>query len=96
MPSLRLVVSCATRKSVPRRATASAARIAEIRPSTPAAGAGLKAGDVVVEVDGKTISSGDDLTRVIDAHKPGDKISVTYKRGGSEHTVTLTLATRPS
>jgi putative serine protease PepD len=77
-------------------ATASAARIAEIRPSTPAAGAGLKAGDVVVEVDGKTISSGDDLTRVIDAHKPGDKISVTYKRGGSEHTVSLTLATRPS
>jgi putative serine protease PepD len=77
-------------------ATASTARIAEIRPSTPAAGAGLKAGDVVVDVDGKTISSGDDLTRVIDAHKPGDKISVTYKRGGSEHTVSLTLATRPS
>jgi putative serine protease PepD len=77
-------------------ATASAARIAEIRPSTPAAGAGLKAGDVVVEVDGETISSGDDLTRAIDSHKPGDKISVTYKRGGSEHTVELTLATRPS
>jgi putative serine protease PepD len=77
-------------------ATAAAARIAEIRPSTPAAGAGLKAGDVVVEVDGKAISSGDDLTRVIDAHKPGDKISVTYKRGGSEHSVSLTLATRPS
>jgi putative serine protease PepD len=77
-------------------ATASAARIAEIRPSTPAAGAGLKAGDEVVEVDGKTISSGDDLTRVIDAHKPGDKISVTYRRSGSEHTVSLTLATRPS
>jgi putative serine protease PepD len=77
-------------------ATAANARVAGIRPSTPAASAGLKAGDVVVEVDGKTISSGDDLTRVIDAHKPGDKISVTYKRGGSEHTVTLTLATRPS
>ena len=77
-------------------ATAAAARIAEIRPSTPAAGAGLKAGDVVVDVDGKAISSGDDLTRVIDAHKPGDKISVTYKRSGSEHTVSLTLATRPS
>jgi putative serine protease PepD len=77
-------------------ATASTARIAAIKPSTPAAGAGLKAGDVVVEVDGKTISSGDDLTRVIDAHKPGDKISVTYKRSGSEHTVSLTLATRPT
>ena len=76
-------------------AAASTARIAEIRPSTPAENAGLKAGDVVVEVNGNTIASGDDLTRAIDAHKPGDKITLTYKRGGSEHTVTLTLATRP-
>jgi putative serine protease PepD len=77
-------------------ASAATARIAEVRPSTPAASAGLKGGDVVTAVDGTTISSGDDLTRAIDAHKPGDKITLTYKRGGSEHTATLTLATRPS
>ena len=77
-------------------ATASTARVADVRPSTPAENAGLKAGDVVVEVNGKTIASGDDLTRAIDAHKPGEKITLTYKRGGSEHTVRLTLATRPS
>ena len=77
-------------------ATASTARVAAVKPSTPAQNAGLKAGDVVVEVNGKTIASGDDLTRAIDAHKPGEKITLTYKRGGSEHTVTLTLATRPS
>jgi putative serine protease PepD len=77
-------------------ATASSARIAAVRPSTPAKQAGLKAGDVVVEVNGNTIASGDDLTRAIDAHKPGEKITLTYKRGGSEHTVTLALATRPS
>ena len=77
-------------------ASAATARLADIRPSTPAAKAGLKSGDVVIAVDGKTISSGDDLTRAIDAHKPGDKITLTYKRGGSEHTVELTLATRPS
>jgi putative serine protease PepD len=77
-------------------ASAATARIAEVRPSTPAASAGLKGGDVVTAVDGSTISSGDDLTRAIDAHKPGEKIELTYKRGGSEHTVTLSLATRPS
>jgi putative serine protease PepD len=77
-------------------ASAATARLADIRPSTPAAKAGLKSGDVVIAVDGKTISSGDDLTRAIDAHKPGDKITLTYKRGGSEHSVELTLATRPS
>jgi putative serine protease PepD len=77
-------------------ATASAARIAEVRPSTPAQRAGLKAGDVVTAVDGKSIASGDDLTRAIDSHKPGDTITLEYRRGGSEHSVDLKLATRPS
>ncbi|MFL5923191.1 MAG: S1C family serine protease [Gaiellaceae bacterium] len=77
-------------------ASASSARIAAIRPATPAAKAGLKGGDVVTAVDGKEIATRDDLTRAIDAHKPGDEITLTYKRGGSEHSVQLTLATRPS
>jgi putative serine protease PepD len=75
---------------------ASTARVAGIRPDTPAAKAGLKTGDVITAVDGKTIGSGDDLTRAIDAHKPGDHVTVTYTRGGSEHTTDVTLATRPS
>jgi putative serine protease PepD len=77
-------------------ASAATARIAAVRPSTPASKAGLKAGDVVTAVDGNEVASGDDLTRAIDAHKPGEQITLTYKRGGSDHTVTLTLATRPS
>ena len=77
-------------------ASADSARIAAVRPSTPAAKAGLKGGDVVTAVDGKAIASGDDLTRAIDAHKPGDTITLTYVRGGGEHSVDLTLATRPS
>ena len=51
---------------------------------------------MITDVDGTTIASGDDLSRAIDAHKPGDKVTVTYKRGGSEHTVTVTLGTRPN
>ena len=76
--------------------TASTARIATVKPGTPAAGAGLKVGDVVTAVDGTTIASGDDLTRSIDSYKPGDTITLKYRRGGSEHTVSLKLATRPS
>jgi putative serine protease PepD len=72
------------------------ALIAAVRDNTPAKKAGLKAGDVVVAVDGNDIASGDDLTRAIDSHKPGDSVRITYKRDGSEHTVTLTLATRPT
>jgi putative serine protease PepD len=76
--------------------TASNALIAEIRDSTPAEKAGLKAGDVVTAVDDTSIGNGDDLTRAIDSHDPGDQVKLTYKRGGDEHTVTVTLATRPS
>jgi putative serine protease PepD len=72
------------------------ALLAGAQPNTPAGKAGLKKGDVITAVDGATVVSGDDLSRAIDTHKPGDKVTVTYKRGGSEHTVTLTLATRPN
>jgi putative serine protease PepD len=75
---------------------ASSARIAAVNSGTPAAKAGLKAGDVVTAVEGTTIASADELTRTIDSHKPGDTITVTYRRGGSEHSVQLKLATRPS
>jgi putative serine protease PepD len=76
--------------------SASNALLAGAQGNTPAAKAGLKKGDVITAVDGTSIATGDDLSRAIDAHKPGDKITVTYKRGGSDHTVTLTLATRPN
>jgi putative serine protease PepD len=76
--------------------SAANARLAGVQDNTPAAKAGLKKGDVITAVNSTTIATGDDLSREIDAHKPGDQVSVTYKRGGSEHTVTVTLGTRPS
>ena len=41
-------------------------------------------------------STPDQLASAIAAHKPGDRVTVTYQRGGQSHTVTLTLASRPS
>src|SRR6476660_2759360 len=75
---------------------ASNARLASVKDGGAAKQAGLKTGDVITAVAGTSIATGDDLSRAIDAHKPGDKVSVTFKRGGSEHTVTVTLATRPN
>jgi putative serine protease PepD len=76
--------------------TASNARIAGVRPGTPAAKAGLRTGDVVTSLGGKTISSPDELASVINGFKPGDSVSLTYERGGDSHTVQVKLATRPS
>jgi putative serine protease PepD len=77
-------------------ATAPSARIAEVRPATPAARAHLRAGDVVTAVDGRSVGTGDDLTRAIDSHRPGDTVTLKYERGGKEHTVDVKLGTRPS
>jgi putative serine protease PepD len=72
------------------------ARITEVRSGTPAEDAGLRAGDTVTSVDGKTISSGDELTSAIGARQPGESVSITYSRDGSSHTVDVQLATRPT
>ncbi len=63
---------------------------------TPAANAGLEKGDLITAMGGTTITSGDDLSSVINSHKPGDTISVTYERGGKKHTVQVKLTLRPN
>jgi putative serine protease PepD len=72
------------------------AALAQVLPGTPAAKAGLRSGDVVVKLDGKTIQGADDISSVIDAKKPGDTMKVTYVRNGKTGSTTVTLATRPS
>jgi putative serine protease PepD len=77
-------------------AAGAGAKIARVRSGSPAAKAGLKVGDVVTEFGGRTIGSADDLTAAVSAHQPGDKVSVTYRRGNSTKTADVTLGNRPS
>ena len=60
----------------------------------PADKAGLKPGDVITKLDDMVIDSGPTLIGEIWTHKPGDKVTITYERGGSSHTVELTLGSR--
>lgn len=53
--------------------------------------AGLKAGDVITQVDGKKIEKFGELQEMMVSHRPGDKITVTYIRDKKVHTATLTL-----
>ncbi len=68
----------------------------DVTTGTPAAQAGLKSGDVIVRMGGIPISSSEDLSTVLASKQPGDKLAITYLRGGKKHTVTLTLGARPS
>ncbi|MEV6395378.1 trypsin-like peptidase domain-containing protein [Streptomyces sp. NPDC051907] len=65
-----------------------------VSPNGPAAKAGLKAGDLITRFDGKPIDSGPTLISEIWNHKAGDKITLTYERGGSEHTAQVVLGER--
>jgi putative serine protease PepD len=60
----------------------------------PAAKAGLKPGDVITKLDDHVIDSGPTLIGEIWTHKPGDKVKITYERGGKTNTVDLTLGAR--
>jgi len=57
----------------------------------PGAKAGLRAGDVVTEVDGQRVHSGEELIARTRAHRPGDRLRLTVLRDGAERTVTLVL-----
>jgi putative serine protease PepD len=77
-------------------AAAGGARVASVRSGTPAAKAGIKAGDVITKVDGTSVGSSDELQQAIDGRKPGDRVTLEIRRGGKTVTVHVTLGTRPS
>jgi putative serine protease PepD len=77
------------------------ARIADPRgtavtPGGPAARAGLRAGDIVVAADGERITSPEELIVAIRKHAPGDRMVLTYLRGGHRHTTTVVLGSARS
>lgn len=63
---------------------------------TPAEAAGLKAGDIIVKVDGAEISESHTLAEVIRSHKVGDAFKLTVDRNGQTLDLTATLGEAPS
>ncbi|MDX3731788.1 trypsin-like peptidase domain-containing protein [Streptomyces caniscabiei] len=62
-----------------------------VTPGGPADRAGMRAGDVITQVDGQRVHSGNELIVKVRAHRPGDRLELTLLRNGRERTVTLTL-----
>ncbi|GGU42268.1 protease [Streptomyces albospinus] len=60
-------------------------------PGGPGAKAGIKVGDVITQVDGAPIHSGQELIVKVRSHRPGDMLTLTLQRGGTERSVRLTL-----
>jgi predicted metalloprotease with PDZ domain len=63
---------------------------------TPAFEAGLDQGDVIVDVEGKAMSGGA-LQAALKTKKPGDRLTITFKRrGGATGTATITTKEDPA
>ncbi|WP_406400966.1 trypsin-like peptidase domain-containing protein [Streptomyces uncialis] len=62
----------------------------------PGQKAGIRSGDVITEVDGQRVHSGEELIVKIRAHRPGDRLQLTLERGGQEKKVTLVLGSARS
>jgi putative serine protease PepD len=75
--------------------TRAGAEVTGVEPGTPAAEAGLRAGDVIIAVDGDVVTGAESLTGFIRQHASGDDVTLTVARGDEAIEVGATLATRP-
>jgi serine protease Do len=74
----------------------SGAYVAAITPGTGAERAGLRKGDVIIEVDGVRVRSNEDVVRIVRKHRPGDALHVTALRGDEQRTFEVTLGDLPN
>ncbi|MCC7273656.1 MAG: Do family serine endopeptidase [Alphaproteobacteria bacterium] len=72
------------------------ALVADPQANGPAAKAGIKAGDVILAVNGQPVRDARDLAKKIGAIAPGETVKLGVFRQGAEISVSLTLGTMPS
>jgi len=77
-----------------RRDGGQGAVIVDVSRGTPAAEAGLRAGDIVIAIDGEPVTGQAGLVAAIRDLEPGATIELTVVRDGAEQTLSATLATR--
>jgi len=70
--------------------------VASVQSGSPAAQAGLQAGDVITAINGTAVTSPSQLSQDIATHQPGDQVTVTYTRTGVSSQAQAKLGSRPA
>jgi serine protease Do len=68
--------------------------VRKIQPGGPAEKAGLKAGDVILTIDGRSIKDGDDLVNEIASRRPSSSVRLSYLRDGKQADATVAIGDR--
>ncbi len=65
--------------------------VMDVAQGSAAMEAGIQKGDFITKVNGNVINTGTEIIEIIAASRPGDKITITYRRNGNEKTAAATL-----
>jgi serine protease Do len=68
--------------------------VQQVTPNGPAEKGGLKAGDIIASIDGRSIKDGDDLVNEIASRRPGSSVRLGYLRDGKQADATVTIGDR--
>jgi serine protease Do len=69
--------------------------VTRVLEDSAAAKAGVKADDIIVELEGEPVATANDLMNRVAMYKPGSKIGIVVLREGKRKTITITLDKRP-
>lgn len=79
------------------KSVGSGALVAGVIPGTPARSSGLTVGDVITSIGGHSVSSVDDVTKIVLGYHPGQSVKVTWTTtSGATQSATITLASGPA
>ncbi len=70
--------------------------IAQVMPNSPAAQAGLRAGDVITAIEGQSVKDGSEVQRVVEQSTVGQPLSLSLRRNGQEQIVTVRPGNLPT
>jgi membrane-associated protease RseP (regulator of RpoE activity) len=71
------------------------ALVGQVQPDSPADEAGLRVGDIILEMDGQPLAAESDLADLIAERDPGDEVTLRVRSRGRERVVTVTLGRHP-
>jgi S1-C subfamily serine protease len=74
----------------------SGALVVAVMPGSPAAAAGIPVGSAITAIDGRRVTSANDLGPALHTHQAGQRVTITWVTAGGTHTGSATLVAGPA